>query len=273
MTPSTDAGRGDPYWYEWFVGLIEVADLLDPSSGVVAVAFQTKGIKGWDDVVVRLSDGSRRCYQVKHTRAENTLTFGDLVQPGENQVSLLSSLFDAWQVGGLNDGRTKCILYTNREAGARVGTTAGGIQRPPLLAFIQWLSAGVSQASSIGSIVPPQTWDPAWRKWQSQLASGSDSDRLSFLRSLEIRTDQEDLEGLVERASAKLEAAFGVDRAGASHRCLMVCIEHFACGPLAMPRSLSKNCVRNWPLPPSPSRSRRRSTSRPVLPDTDFGGQ
>src|SRR5437588_3825077 len=33
------AGRGDPYWYEWFVGLTEVVDLLDPATEIVSVAF------------------------------------------------------------------------------------------------------------------------------------------------------------------------------------------------------------------------------------------
>jgi len=28
---SETAGRADPYWYEWFVGLIEVVDLVDPA--------------------------------------------------------------------------------------------------------------------------------------------------------------------------------------------------------------------------------------------------
>src|SRR5205807_452133 len=40
---SSTAGRGDPYWYEWFVGLIEVVELLDPTSNVERVAFQVEG--------------------------------------------------------------------------------------------------------------------------------------------------------------------------------------------------------------------------------------
>jgi hypothetical protein len=117
-TTST-AGRGDPYWYEWFVGLLEVVGLLNASSGIESVAFQVEGIKGWDDVVVKVRGGTRRCYQVKHTRVAENLTFGDLVQLDDKGVSLLRSLFDAWRLAGLNDGRTTCILYTNREAGQR----------------------------------------------------------------------------------------------------------------------------------------------------------
>ena len=77
---TSTAGRGDPYWYEWFVGLLEVVRLLDASADVESVAFQVEGTKGWDDVVVKVRGGARRCYQVKHTRVADNLTFGDLVQ-------------------------------------------------------------------------------------------------------------------------------------------------------------------------------------------------
>ena len=87
------AGRGDPYWYEWFVGLLEVVRLLDASSDVESVAFQVEGAKGWDDVVVKVRGGGRRCYQVKHTRVEENLTFGDLVQRDDKGMSLLQFAF------------------------------------------------------------------------------------------------------------------------------------------------------------------------------------
>src|SRR5436190_23482830 len=85
---SKTAGRGDPYWYEWFVGLREVVAMIEPGSEITSVTFQEEeGVKGWDDVVVRLSGDSRRCYQVKHTREENNLTFGDLIHADANGKS------------------------------------------------------------------------------------------------------------------------------------------------------------------------------------------
>src|SRR5438093_76986 len=146
------AGRGDPYWYEWFVGLIEVVELFDPASGVGMVKFQVEGIKGWDDVVVSLRGGERRCYQIKHTRVVNTLTFGDLVRHDDNGISLLRSLFECWREAGLNDGKTACILYTNRESGTRWSTTASGIRRPPLLDFSDWFQASAISAHSIADL-------------------------------------------------------------------------------------------------------------------------
>jgi hypothetical protein len=44
------AGRGDPYWYKWFVGLREVIGMIDEGSEITSVAFQLEGVKGWDDV-------------------------------------------------------------------------------------------------------------------------------------------------------------------------------------------------------------------------------
>ncbi len=54
----SSAGRGDPYWYEWFVGLTEVVALLDATNDVESVAFQVEGAKGWDDVVVKTRSGA-----------------------------------------------------------------------------------------------------------------------------------------------------------------------------------------------------------------------
>jgi hypothetical protein len=155
------AGRGDPYWYEWFVGVIEVLSFLEPGSDVRSVAFQVPGVKGWDDVVVQLRGGERRCYQVKHTRAEDTLTFGDLVQLDETQESLLGSLFESWTSSGLNDGSTRCILYTNREAGNRASTTAGGVRRPPLVAFMNWLARSLPGATTLADLAPKEEWRDA----------------------------------------------------------------------------------------------------------------
>ena len=92
MAKTSQPGSGDPYWYEWFVGLSHVIDLLLPDSGVESVTFQEAYLSPIDDVVVRFSDGrAPRCYQVKHKKAggsgSGSFTFGDLV--GERQGHIL----------------------------------------------------------------------------------------------------------------------------------------------------------------------------------------
>lgn len=86
------AGLGDPYWYEWSVGLEYVLDLLDPAKNVSSVTLQKSGHKGLDDVVVAFADGTNRFIQVKHTRAEDSLTFGEMVTSGKNEDSLLKHM-------------------------------------------------------------------------------------------------------------------------------------------------------------------------------------
>ena len=49
---SKTAGIGDPYWYEWTVGLGYIIEMLDQSSGIEAVTLQKSDVPGWDDVVV-----------------------------------------------------------------------------------------------------------------------------------------------------------------------------------------------------------------------------
>jgi hypothetical protein len=103
------SGQAHPYWYEWFVGLIEVVRLLNPDEKVESVAFQVSSIRVWDDVVVQLRNG-RRCYQVKHSRDGTNLTFGSLVQKDTQGKSLLATLFRGWQESSLNDSSTALVL-------------------------------------------------------------------------------------------------------------------------------------------------------------------
>ena len=82
-TINDTSGQAHPYWYEWFVGLIEVVKLLNPDEGIETVAFQVASIQGWDDVVITHANG-KNFYQVKHTREKNDLKFGSLVEVDEN---------------------------------------------------------------------------------------------------------------------------------------------------------------------------------------------
>ena len=59
MTLNDTSGQAHPYWYEWFVGLVEVVKLLNPDEGITQVAFQVASIQEWDDVVVTLTNGKR----------------------------------------------------------------------------------------------------------------------------------------------------------------------------------------------------------------------
>ncbi len=259
------AGRGDPYWYEWFVGLIEIVEMLDPGTGIESVALQEEGVKGWDDVVVRMTDGRRRCYQVKHTREANNLTFGDLVGTDREGHSLLGDLFSSWRQSGLNDGRTECTLYTNREAGRRIASASDGHLRPALLDFEAWRADAVGRAGSLADMAPPADWEAAWSEWLARLdgAGITDDERWTFLRALRIRAGEDDLDGLERRLKTRLAAIFGTSEErvapffDALHRALKkwttghppVTAEH-VCSELALPAE--ERDLAPAPPPPAP---------------------
>ena len=112
-------GIGDPYWYEWFVGLKYVIQMLNPDSGISSVVFQHNEYNTIDDVVVEYKNGQKKlCYQVKHeifTSDPNSLTFGKMLKRNENGYCLFESLFRGWKEAD-SDGNCiiQPILYTNR---------------------------------------------------------------------------------------------------------------------------------------------------------------
>jgi hypothetical protein len=50
------AGIGDPYWYEWSVGLLYSLDMLNPDNDIRHVILQESHLQGLDDVVVVYND-------------------------------------------------------------------------------------------------------------------------------------------------------------------------------------------------------------------------
>lgn len=205
------AGIGDPYWYEWSIGLQYVLDLLDPTSEVTSVTLQATGKKGLDDVVVRFSDGRARFIQVKHTRVEDSITFGDFVTAEENDKSLLRQMADAWTAVG---EPAEVWLVTNREAGTRASRPRGEspITRPPLTKFLGWLSEAVAAASSMTDISVRPEWEEAWNKeWLPQL-EGLDTDekKLRFLQALEVRHSQDELGDLGAALTERIGTLFSV---------------------------------------------------------------
>ncbi|MCA9665983.1 MAG: ATP-binding protein [Myxococcales bacterium] len=124
----------DARWYEWTVGQLYVVEMLDPDSEITAVTFQKSAFSPLDDVVVERRSANTRGIQVKHTRAANTLTFGDIVADGDGK-SLLAELGEAWWAARRRGLECDVELLTNRAYGSRTARSQAGVQRPPLGAF------------------------------------------------------------------------------------------------------------------------------------------
>lgn len=58
------AGTGDPYWYEWSVGLLYMVKMLNPDNGIKNVVLQSQDSQSLDDVVITYEDGMIEYIQV-----------------------------------------------------------------------------------------------------------------------------------------------------------------------------------------------------------------
>jgi hypothetical protein len=206
------AGIGDPYWYEWGIGLLKAVEMLNPDSGIDAVAFQKAGIKGWDDVVVRLDSGHEDYYQVKHSRPRTNLTTSDLIGRTDDEPSLLESLASSWHEMGLSSKDSGCILVTNRSAGTQAGRSRAGTYHPPLAEMISHIAVQTEQASKLADISMRSEWQDAWTVWQTEMGSISDDEKLQFLKQLTISTDAPQLEEMRDRLAESLASSFQITK-------------------------------------------------------------
>ena len=74
-----------------------IIEMLNPDNEIKYVELQADVSLGLDDVVVTYENGKKIFIQVKHTRIDDTLTFGDLVTKNDsNSRSLLQELAIGW---------------------------------------------------------------------------------------------------------------------------------------------------------------------------------
>ncbi len=203
----TKPGMADPYWYECSVGQLYIVDMLNPDSHIQYVELQKDVQLGLDDVVVTYDDGTTRFIQVKHTRADDTLTFGNLIYAKDTKSSLLGELASSWAKEKDDYIKSEVYIFTNRRAGDRV-TSAGpknSIKRPPLSFFYEELQKKIKEVDSFEEL-QFDGYEPAWNEWCEQLSDISNNDdKLLFLRNLHIETEQPDLEQLGNEIKEKLK--------------------------------------------------------------------
>jgi hypothetical protein len=203
------AGSAEPYWFEWKTGLLYLIELLDFDSEIVAVAFQLHGTKGWDDVGVRLRDGTTRLLQMKHSRSGDPLTFGDLVAAeSANSPSLLRALGKACKDERASRGVVECVLVTNRRGG-----TNWYQGRPPLAEFLDKLKARAAPATSIEQLRwegEDERYPAAWQNFLNELSDLQDSEKLAFIQSLRIELNAPDLLALEKSIRGRLVLLTGL---------------------------------------------------------------
>lgn len=196
-------GVGDPYWFEWYVGLDYVISMFEKDGDIESVTFQKAGLEGVDDVVVRRSHGLPMvCVQVKHkkmsTSSSSNLTFGALIserepsEGGASKKSLLASLAAGWKQVVEEEGKSpEIVLYTNREMGPNMsdGVYKGkAYKRLALNKFWSEVSAQLESATSFSKIVfPDSNLEIQWKEF-AESTKLDEADILPFLKNLTFET-------------------------------------------------------------------------------------
>ncbi len=213
-------GSGDPYFYEWYVGLSNIIDMLNPDSGIKSVTFQHAVYDTVDDVVVEYKNGKKQfCYQVKHEKHNSNpthLTFGKLIEKDStkaNKTCLVASIFSGW-VNAVNCSGMEItpILFTNRSAGTRRSCrTFSGEQYSayPIHDFFSKLKKELSGLDDYGNITfSDKRLNTQWKEFYGSLNTTDIEKAVSFVKALEIKTNQPDLSKLEKELITKLEKSF-----------------------------------------------------------------
>jgi hypothetical protein len=205
-------GLHDPYWYEDTLGELFAVEMLDPSSGIESVTLQQPGLVGIDDIVVRYRDGKVACYQVKHTRSDDNLTFADLLKSKEGRPSLLRQFATGWQQQTAAGVACETHLYTNRPAGERATTidlNGRSLWLPSLLDFWTGLESRIAAATTVETLDVSTELRDAWNFVLAEVSSTT-NDPLGFLRTFHLDIGQPVLEALEQNVVRRLQEIFAI---------------------------------------------------------------
>jgi hypothetical protein len=214
-------GIGDPYWYEWYVGLERIIEMINPDSNITYVIFQSEVHNTIDDVVVGIGDKEEVCFQVKHEvgdAGKSNLTFSKLIdsttrENGSTKMSLIKALASGWEEAIENESKVITpVLYTNRKLGVNRTTRNFDGERYKAISleeFIQQIKSYVEQPNSIVEInrlINDRDLRIQWNEFKASI--GEDSLVLDFLRSVVIRSNEGSLEELEDSMLRSLQNAF-----------------------------------------------------------------
>lgn len=218
-------GIGDPYWYEWFVGLKYVLRMLNHDSGISCVVFQHGEYNTIDDVVVEYDNGNKQlCYQVKHeisTSVSNSLTFGKMLETKDGKKSLFEALFLGWKDANSPGSHTiKPVLFTNRTIHNRRATRTDNGEKYsayPVDKFVSLIQNEISGGQDLSTINERDSnLAHQWNELCNALRMANKDELISFFEVLSIEGNQQNLteleQSLVESLSQTFECNIGVAR-------------------------------------------------------------
>lgn len=213
-------GAGDPYFYEWYVGLENVIRMLNPDSGIRCVVFQHDEYDTVDDVVVEYIDGGiQMCYQVKHnieTAVPKSLTFGSMLDTTGHNICLFEAVFRGWKKACVSSGfLIKPILFTNRKIhNRRSGRHVNGkpYSAYPVDQFITKMQTIIAEtADGVSLVVADDALKCQWEELCSTLSGVDHTELISFMKNFRIEGNQCSLKEMKRSLLALLAGTFSCE--------------------------------------------------------------
>lgn len=211
-------GIGDPYWYEWYIGLEQVINMLDPDTNIKSVIFQHGEYDTIDDVVVEYIDGNTEiCYQVKHeisTSNNNNLTFGKLLESKKDKPCLIKALFLGWKKAKDEGNLINPVLYTNRKSlNRRTGRKFNG-QSYSAYPINEFLKLIIQEFDKDKKFEENKNLLFQWKELCSKFDKIEIDDLIEFLKVLSVRANQPSLsemkQTLISALSQKFSCSEGI---------------------------------------------------------------
>lgn len=221
----TTPGIANPYWYEWYVGLKYIIQMLNPDSGISSVTFQHGSYDTIDDVVVEFFDNNKQqCFQVKHeisSATSNNLTFGKMLESVNGKKCLFEAMLLGWSNASKSSTSSiKPILYTNRKVtNRRAGRSVNGIHYSayPIDQFVSKMQVLINSTNDLNELqIDDQALKNQWDELCSTLHNYDPSEILSFLRAFVVEGNQPGLGELEQSLIASLAEVIGCNNGLAS---------------------------------------------------------
>lgn len=196
-------GIGDPYFYEWYVGLEYVIKMINPDNNIDYVTFQSEKYETIDDVIVGYKNNScKMCYQIKHQigeEANKSITFNDILTV-KRATSLINSLAKGWdEATKISTNLVVPILYTNKKLGVKsTNRTFQGIQyiAYPLHEFLEKVKILSGKSLEQGKTtldIDDKNLEMQWKEFCQGIKLSEDK-IIKFVNVFETKNVQESLE-------------------------------------------------------------------------------
>lgn len=211
-------GAGDPYFYEWYVGLENVIKMLNPDSGIKHVIFQHDEYDTIDDVVVEYANGDAQvCYQVKHNIESATpvsITFGSMLKSEEEKKCLFEAMLQGWKKAStVSSTAIIPVLFTNRRMlNRRAGRHLNG---KPYSAYgindfvLKMQKIIQTQNGCTDLVISDEALHCQWKELCNALSAVQRADLIAFIKYFRIEANQPSLGDMKQSLVDLIAQTFG----------------------------------------------------------------